>query len=244
MLAVDLLQTRAKPCLLHLQAGCGDVSRLKEGASKQAGDAPGCGQIPFQRTQVIIASDLDARMLALEAKCIELAGHNTELHTKVLDLEARSRRHKIKIVGIQEGEEEGRPTKYFSRLIPKPLGVKHFPHSVKVDQAHSSLLPKPTIGAIPHTILTRIHHFQEKELILRLGRQQSMEYKILIFPDYTSEVMAQHCAFREGLQALHDRGKKKHTLCGTWPSFMFTPKRGSTQDFRRPKGGSEVPGME
>jgi len=151
-------------------------------------------------------SDLDIRMLALEAKC-------TKLHTKVLDLEARSRRHNIKIVGIQEGEEDGRPTEFVSRLIPKLLG-EHFPHPVKVDRAHRSLQPKPAAGARPRTILARIHHFQEKEMILRLGRQQSMEYKgdkVLVFPDYTSEVMAQRRAFREVQQALRNDGKK-HTL--------------------------------
>lgn len=41
-----------------------------------------------------------------------------------------------------------------------------------------------------------------------------MEYKggkVLIFPDYTSEVMVQCSAFREVLQAVRDEGTK-HTL--------------------------------
>lgn len=141
-------------------------------------------------------------MLALEAKYTELEGCNTQLHNKVLDLEVRSRRHNIKIVGITEGEEEGRPTEFVSRLIPKLLGEEHFPLPVKVDRAHRTLQPKPANGAKPRTILARIHHFQEKELILCLGRQQSMEHKggkVLIFPDYTSEVMAQRRAFRKVL---------------------------------------------
>jgi peptidoglycan hydrolase CwlO-like protein len=37
------------------------------------------------------SSELEVCMIALEAKCTELAGRNTQLHTKVLDLEARSR---------------------------------------------------------------------------------------------------------------------------------------------------------
>lgn len=37
-------------------------------------------------------SNLDARMLVLEAKCTKLEGRNTQLHTRVLDLEACSRR--------------------------------------------------------------------------------------------------------------------------------------------------------
>lgn len=123
----------------------------------------------------------------------------------MLDLEARSHRHNIKIVGIQEGEEEGKPTEFFSKLIPKLLGEEHFPHPVKVDRAHRSLQPKLATGAKPRTILACIHHFQVKELIR--SRLQPMEYKgdkILIFPDYSSEVMTQCCTLR-------DRGVK-HTL--------------------------------
>lgn len=101
------------------------------------------------------AGDLDARMVVLEAKCTELEGRNTQLHTKVLDFEVRSRRHNIKIVGIQEGDEDGRPMEFVSKLIPKLLGVEHFLHPVNVDRAHHSLQPKPANGTKPCTILAR-----------------------------------------------------------------------------------------
>lgn len=70
-----------------------------------------------------------------------------------------------------------------------------------------------------------------------------MEYKggkVLIFPDYTSEVMAQRCAFREVQQALRDEGIK-HTL--RYPARLcLPPRQGSGQDLRGPEGGGEVPG--
>lgn len=117
------------------------------------------------------------------AKC------NSQLHDKVQDLEACSRRHHIKIVGIKEGEEGGKPTEFVSKLIPKLLGAEHLSHPIKVDWAHRSLQPKPAARAKPRTILARIHHFQDKELILRLVKQQPLYKgsKVLIFLDYTSE---------------------------------------------------------
>lgn len=68
------------------------------------------------------SNDLDFHMLALEAKCAELAGRNAQ--------------HIIKLVGIPEGEEEGRPTEFVSKLIPKLFGEDIFPQPVKVDRAH------------------------------------------------------------------------------------------------------------
>lgn len=153
-------------------------------------------------------------MEALEAKCEDLTRYANQLQTKVLDFEAHSHRHNINIIGIKEDSEEGRPTDFISRLIPELLGKQHFSHPVKVDRAHRSLQPKPAVGGRPRTIMARIHHFQVKELILRLSRMQSMEYKgnrVLIFPDYTSEVMSQRRAFRDVMQALRDE-EIKHYL--------------------------------
>ncbi|CAI5636698.1 unnamed protein product [Oreochromis niloticus] len=158
---------------------------------------------------------LDERVEALEAKCSDLTQHANQLKTKLQDLEARSRRHDIKIVDIPEDEEKGMPTDFVSRLIPELLGKEHFPHPIKVDRAHRALQAKPTAGAKPRTILARIHHFQEKELILRRCRmQKGCEYKgnkVMIFPDYTNEVMNQHCAFNGVMQTLRSDGIK-HTL--------------------------------
>ncbi|XP_039457111.1 serine protease FAM111A-like [Oreochromis aureus] len=66
-------------------------------------------------------------------------------------------------------------------------------------------------GEKPRTIIAGIHHFQTKELILRLARMKKMEYKgnkVLIFPDYTSEVMSQRHSFRNVMQVLREDGIK------------------------------------
>ncbi|CAL9693764.1 unnamed protein product [Knipowitschia caucasica] len=156
---------------------------------------------------------LDLRVTTLENKYEALTKHASQLQNKLLDLEARSRRHNIKIVGIEEGTERGNPTDFVSRLIPELVGKEHFPRPVKVDRAHRTA--QQAQPGKSRTILARIHHFQEKELILQRSRiQQGFEYngkKVLIFPDYTSEVMTQRRAFRDVMQTLRDH-KIKHTL--------------------------------
>lgn len=156
-------------------------------------------------------SALEKCVEELVAKCEDLAGHANQLQAKLLDLEARSRRHNIKIIGVEEDSEQGWPTDFVSRL--DLLGKQHFPVLVKVDRAHCSLMPKPAAGAKPRTIMARIHYFQVKELILLFSRTQPMEYKgnkVLIFPDYTNEVMTKHRAFRDVMQALKNGGIKHH----------------------------------
>lgn len=156
---------------------------------------------------------LDLRVTTLENKYEALSKHASQLQNKCLDLEARSRRHNVKIVGIEEGAEKGNPTDFVSRLIPELVGKEHFPHPVKVDRAHRTA--QQAQPGKSRTILARIHHFQEKELILQRSRmQQGFVYngkRVLIFPDYTSEVMTQRRAFRDVMQTLRDQ-KIKHTL--------------------------------
>uniref|UniRef100_A0AAV2MU95 Transposase element L1Md-A101/L1Md-A102/L1Md-A2 n=1 Tax=Knipowitschia caucasica TaxID=637954 RepID=A0AAV2MU95_KNICA len=169
-------------------------------------------------------SALDERVEVLEAKYEDLSRYASQLQTKLLDLEARSRRHNIKIVGIKEDSEKRNPTDFVSK--------RNFPSPLKVDRAHRSLQPKPAAGDKPRTIMARIHHFQVKELILRLSRTQPMVYKgnkVLIFPDYTNKVMSQRRAFRDVMKALRDGGVKHHLryparLHVYWDGEEGTPK--------------------
>jgi hypothetical protein len=55
-------------------------------------------------------SDHDNRIGGLETTCAQLLKKNKALQAKVLDLEGQSRRLSIKLVGILEDEEHGKPT--------------------------------------------------------------------------------------------------------------------------------------
>lgn len=81
-----------------------------------------------------------------------------------------------------------------SKLILKLLGDVNFAKPVVIDRAHRVQQPQPPEGSRPCMIIARVHRTQEKEKILRLGSQCSMEYegnRILIFPDYSAEVLEQ-----------------------------------------------------
>ncbi|KAM4573726.1 uncharacterized protein l1td1 [Odontesthes bonariensis] len=83
-------------------------------------------------------STTDSRIAALEATCRDLSTANGLLKAKGNDLQGRSRRLNVRIVGIKEGEENGRPTEFVSRLIPELLGRDNFTKPVKIDRAHRS----------------------------------------------------------------------------------------------------------
>ena len=157
-------------------------------------------------------SAADSRITALEATCKDLSTANGLLKAKVNDLEGRSRRHNVRIVGIKEGEESGRPTEFVSRLIPELLGRDNFTKPVKIDRAHRSLRPKPLANERPRVIIARLHNYGDLVSILRLSRQQApLQYqgeRVSIFPDYTAEVSSMRQAFSTVRKKLMDAGAK------------------------------------
>lgn len=94
-------------------------------------------------------SAADSCITVLEATCKELTAANGLLKAKVKDLEGCFRRLNVRIAGIKEGEENGRPTEFVLRLIPELQGQDNFTRPVKIDQAHRSLRPKPLANERP-----------------------------------------------------------------------------------------------
>ncbi|KAL7395387.1 hypothetical protein ABVT39_015628 [Epinephelus coioides] len=157
-------------------------------------------------------SNYDHRLSQVEQACMKMRAENDALHAKVIDLEARSRRHNIRIIGLPEKIENGRPAEFLSGFIPELLGASNFPSPVVVDRAHR-LGKQPSEGnAQPCAMIARIHHFQNKEKILQLARQQyPLTYNqkaIHLFPDFPMELIKQRQAFDEVRKKLKDAGAR------------------------------------
>lgn len=175
--------------------------------------------------------DQDDRIGKLEATVAALGQENATLRTR---LEGHSRRNNIKIFGIPEGEENNNPTDFVQALIPKLLGENSFNNAVLIDRAHRAPRPRPTDGAKPRAIFARVHFFKEKELILRLRRSKELLYKgnkVLIYPDYTAEVMRQRREFNPVMATLRGLKVEFHLL---FPAKLRILHQGNTEFFSKP----------
>lgn len=157
-----------------------------------------------------VKAEHEGRISDLEASCQEILSANKALRAKLDDLEGRSRRQNIKIVGLPENVESGRPTEFVEKFIPNLLGADNFPAGIKVDRAHRTG-PLPPKGGRPRILIAKIHHYPVKEMILRLARQHSpLKYEgvhiISFFPDFTAEVLSQRRAFDGVKRKLKEAG--------------------------------------
>ena len=164
-----------------------------------------------------LASDnLSQRVSELENKCSSLREDNSKLMAKVTDLEGRSRRQNLRILGLAESIESGRPTEFFSDLLCEVFGKETLPSPPEIDRAHRSLVAKPTPGQRPRPVIIRLHRYRIKDLLVREARRRGkLEYRgqqIRVVEDYSPEVVNQRAEYREAMSELYKRGLKPSLL--------------------------------
>lgn len=159
------------------------------------------------------ANSQEERSRALETTCAMLTESNAKLFSKVVDLESRSRRNNIRIIGLPESIEGPRPSIFFSDLLVEVLGNEVLESPPECDRAHRSLTDKPKPGQRPRPVIIRLHKFQQKDKIIRQARARrgKLQYRgtpIAIYEDYAPEVVEQRSKYKEVLSELYKLGLK------------------------------------
>lgn len=175
----------------------------------------------------------ETRIELLEKRCANLEAECGKLREKTCDLESRSRRQNIRIYGIKEGVEKGKPTEFVTKLLMQVLSEGNFESPV-IDRAHRS--PQPSRDERPRAFIVRVHHYQVKESILRLARSKPLQYDgttIHIFPDLATDVMKQ----RQKFDSIRKKCREHEVRCGfRFPSkFIVTVKGNETKVFDSPE---------
>ena len=153
----------------------------------------------------------DERLLTLEAFCAKLTDSNAKLLAKVTDLESRSRRNNIRVVGVPESVEGPRPTAFFADLLKEVFGEDVLDSPPECDRAHRTLSEKPKPGQRARPVIIRLHRYQVKEKIIReartrRGKLQFRGSPIAIYEDYAPEVVEQRQKYREVMSELYQLG--------------------------------------
>uniref|UniRef100_H3AMT2 L1 transposable element RRM domain-containing protein n=1 Tax=Latimeria chalumnae TaxID=7897 RepID=H3AMT2_LATCH len=133
-------------------------------------------------------SDREDRLCHVENLATEI--HN--LREKCDDLENRSRRPNLRIVGILEGLEGRDPEAFVGSLIPKVLGADTFPQRLEIERAHRAVRPRPGPGERPHIMLDRVAVMRKAR---ELGTLTWENHRIFFFPDLSSNLQAKQWEF-------------------------------------------------
>lgn len=153
-------------------------------------------------------NDYSDRIVALEQEVLKLNSANKQLTDKVEDLESRSRRCNLRVIGIPERAEGSDPATFMSKFFQDVLGSEIFPNPPLLDRAHR-IGPAPSSdreNQRPRVMIVRFHYFSDKEKAARRGNWNQLFHqsrKVFIFPDFNSSVAKRRAAFtavRNGLR--------------------------------------------
>lgn len=108
-------------------------------------------------------TNMETKLKEMEKEILKLRGQSE-------DLEGRSRRNNICVVGVREGAETGKkPSDFIAGLLKEKLGLAVIP---KLDRAHRALsVRRDGNGVPPRAFVVRCHYYTEKEEILRKARE-------------------------------------------------------------------------
>ncbi|KAK7898833.1 hypothetical protein WMY93_019686 [Mugilogobius chulae] len=112
------------------------------------------------------------------------------LQQKVDDLENRSRRNNLRLVGIKEGTEAANIYTLLSNVFRYILGRTGDTPSPEIERAHRSARPIPDPDQPPRTILVRMLRWRDKQEIVRAAAGKKLEWegqRFSVYHDFSAE---------------------------------------------------------
>ncbi|KAI4895056.1 hypothetical protein NFI96_004993, partial [Prochilodus magdalenae] len=179
----------------------------------------------------------DSRLERLEQECRSLKHTNVSLLEKLDDLENRSRRCNLRIVGIPEGLELNDPIGFTTELFKELFGPNLFQSQPIIERAHRlgrSPAAGGETGGRPRVMIVLFHSFQDRERVMRKSKDELIfkGHRIRIFPDYSTELSRRRAAFRPIKATLFQKGFRFALL---YPARLRVIVNGATRIFESPE---------
>lgn len=171
------------------------------------------------------------------AKAMKSATHQiTTLLAKVDDLENRSRRSNIRIVGVPEREEGRDPVAFFENWLMDIMGKNILSPFFAIERAHRVPTRSPPPGAPPRPILMKLLHFRDRDAILRAARDKGEisihGHRVSFYPDFSNDVQKKRMQFLDIKKRLRGLGVSYSML---YPAKLRVAALDATHFFDSPK---------
>uniref|UniRef100_H2ZZE1 L1 transposable element RRM domain-containing protein n=1 Tax=Latimeria chalumnae TaxID=7897 RepID=H2ZZE1_LATCH len=135
----------------------------------------------------------------METSVQQLQETVVKLQEKTDDLENRSRRCNLRLVGLPEGEEGKDPVSFLETWFPSLLNLPDLSNNLKVERAHHAFLPRIRNTDRPRMLIFKLLRYRDKEVILRQARKLgTLTFKnkpVYIFPDMSADLFQKRKSF-------------------------------------------------
>ena len=148
-------------------------------------------------------------MSGLQSNLESVIQENVALKAKLEDLESRSKRQNLRVLGLPENTEGKDPRDFMAKMFHTLLGGS-LSEPPEQDRAHRSLQPKSRTRDPPKPFIVRFHRYTVKEIVLNWTKShKNISYNgngIRIFEDFSVAVAKKRSAFNDIKSLLYKRG--------------------------------------
>ncbi len=163
-----------------------------------------------------------------------LSAETARLLDKCQDLEGRSHRNNIHLIGVPEGKEGPRPREFVAQLLTDVLSLDQKP---LIDRCHCSLRQRPTDGQPPLPLIRRLHYYHAVEDILRKAADlKDIRYqgqRIQLFPNYPPAVVRRRRELTQAREILRNKSGVRYGLLH--PARLIITHSSQQRSFTDPK---------
>uniref|UniRef100_H3APA2 L1 transposable element RRM domain-containing protein n=1 Tax=Latimeria chalumnae TaxID=7897 RepID=H3APA2_LATCH len=135
----------------------------------------------------------------LEMTVQQLQETVVKLQEKADDLENRSRRCNLCLVGLPKAEEGKDPVSFLESWLPSLLNLLVLSNNLEVERAHRAFLPRTRNADSPRMLIFKLLRYRNKEVILRQARKLgALTFKnkpVYIFPDMNADLFQKRRSF-------------------------------------------------
>lgn len=158
-----------------------------------------------------------------------------KLTAKVDDLENRSRRSNLRLIGLPENAEGRDVCSFLEKWIPETLGKESFQSPLVIERAHRVPSFRANPNAPPRALVMKFLNFRDKVQVINAARAKGDvlfgTHRIRFFPDQSDELRKKCRAF-DGVKAkFRERGARYGLL---YPAILLVTVGGRRYTFKTP----------
>lgn len=158
------------------------------------------------------------------------------LLNKVDDLENRSRRNNVRLVGVPERVEGRDPVAFFESWLKETIGSDALSPYFTIERAHRVPPRPPPPGAPPRPVLMKLLHFRDRDTLLRVAREKGdlsiNGHRVSLYPDFSGEIQKKRMQFVDIKKRLRNIGVPYSMQ---YPAKLRIAAMNTTHFFESPK---------
>uniref|UniRef100_H3BAH7 L1 transposable element RRM domain-containing protein n=1 Tax=Latimeria chalumnae TaxID=7897 RepID=H3BAH7_LATCH len=155
--------------------------------------------------------------------------------SRIDDLENRSCRNNVRILGFPEGVEGNNPCTFLTKVLPDLLGLDSS-DPLEIERAHCSLGPHPPPDKRPQAFIVKLLRYPTREKILKAaqekGRSTLQGNNISFYPDLSRDLQQKRQCFTEAHCQLLDCGIRYGMF---YPASLKVTFNGVTSAYTSPE---------